>query len=814
MRRAPALLAWLAFVACLAACSDPQTPQPDPGELVSLSVLPLSPTVPLYGTLQLAVQGHTRSGDVYPGPLQPLWTSSVPTIASINEQGEVSGRAVGVTQIEARVGKVYASVDLQVLPTTIRVYPGEVKLRVGATQPLTATVLTSNALIPDAIPQWSSDDPSIASVHPGENGALLEGHRPGKTTIRVTFEDLVTEVTVEIGFFPVGLKIKAPALLLVGEETNLEAQVTDEAGNPIQGAPIHWSVTPTSVASIAEDGRLFARQPGLATVGATADSVHAEVKLQIEARAPAAIEVDFPTEILEGERHLLTAQVRDQRGAPLDWEVTWVSSRPNIATVSLAGVIEGHAPGWTWLTARAGQVEFGGQVLVLPSPAAIVIHTTTDVLYPGDRHPLRASVVDRRGRPVSDWPIAWSSSHPERVAVGQDGWLEPLQAGKATLLAEGAGLQAELAVEVKALRFITVEPGGGSFHCALSVEGEVYCWGVIPPQVLTVEQTTKIESPLPFASLSVGKNHACALTAAGEAYCFGLGGYGQLGSGSFQSSDRFLPVSTSLRFLRIHAGNDMTCGITEAAEGPNAACWGENKVGQLGNGTQQNANIPQLIPGHRFSQLALGLGSLRGLDTCGLDEAGAASCWGTNAAPAQSDSAHLPALSPLPTAPSFSWAHLAIASGPGVGSLAGGIHRCGITMVGETYCWGSNGSGELGRGDFIDSDDPVLVEGNFEALSLIQDWRRGRTCGLAPSGAASCWGAKTRGSFGEGDEEFTLHPSPIPALSGHTFSTIRLGPDRGCGMTLDGVAMCWGALSQGEPPLPPTPVPGQVLPPP
>ena len=42
---------------------------------------------------------------------------------------------------------------------------------------------------------------------------------------------------------------------------------------------------------------------------------------------------------------------------------------------------------------------------------------------------------------------------------------------------------------------------------------------------------------------------------------------------------------------------------------------------------------------------------------------------------------------------------------------AGGQHTCAITTGGASYCWGANGSGQLGDGGAVSQVTPVRVLG-------------------------------------------------------------------------------------------------------
>lgn len=85
----------------------------------------------------------------------------------------------------------------------------------------------------------------------------------------------------------------------------------------------------------------------------------------------------------------------------------------------------------------------------------------------------------------------------------------------------------------------------GGFHstCALTQDGDIYCWGSYYCQRETSETSalacgpTPISGPgidgmPPFRQLAVGCSHSCAQDEAGSLYCWGTNGEGELGNGT------------------------------------------------------------------------------------------------------------------------------------------------------------------------------------------------------------------------------------------------------------------------------------------
>lgn len=135
-------------------------------------------------------------------------------------------------------------------------------------------------------------------------------------------------------------------------------------------------------------------------------------------------------------------------------------------------------------------------------------------------------------------------------------------------------------------------------------------------------------------AVSTGWIHACALTSAGQVACWGSNLYGQLGDGKLDEGSA-TPQLVNSGFLEgkkvvaISTGRAHSCALTSAGQ---LACWGENEEGQLGDGTRQTRPLPKLInggflAGKQISQISAGW-----IHNCVITSAAQAACWGNNSA--------------------------------------------------------------------------------------------------------------------------------------------------------------------------------------
>ncbi len=303
-----------------------------------------------------------------------------------------------------------------------------------------------------------------------------------------------------------------------------------------------------------------------------------------------------------------------------------------------------------------------------------------------------------------------------------------------------------------ACRAATDSVAAGAFHsCAIREGGRVYCWGMREGGRLG-DGTTAVGyalTPVPVTGLidavavDAGYDHACAVRATGEVVCWGNNALGQLGNGTSLLSAIPVPVSGIADALAVATARTHTCVLRASGE---LWCFGRGLEGQLGIGTFTNALLPRKV--------------IDDVDLVG------------------------PAGTPL-SHPPIPW----------VSVSATEFFTCAMRASGEVLCWGANFNGQLGFGTTGNRNQPSLVAGLADSLAITAG--RVHACAIRATGNVACWGS----SFALGRIGADLH---VPALIGSISEpfanalTITASGFHTCATTMSGGTWCWGQSPQGE----------------
>lgn len=330
--------------------------------------------------------------------------------------------------------------------------------------------------------------------------------------------------------------------------------------------------------------------------------------------------------------------------------------------------------------------------------------------------------------------------------------------------------------------------GGRDHACGLTSAGQGWCWGRNAFGQLgdstaastTVPVAVYHPSGVTFDRITAGGAHTCALTSAGQAYCWGHNADGRLGDSTFVLP--LMPVAVlplgGIAFDQIDAGNAHTCGL----DAGQAYCWGQNTSGQVGDSTINNyrygPTATMQLGGLTFTSISAGFSH-----TCALDGSGQAYCWGYDGDGALGNGStfggRIPQVVQQPAGVTF------------VSISSNYSHSCGLTGGGQVYCWGENGSGQLGDSSVVDRNAPVAVQQgalSFVSITTGSD----HTCAVDGSGNAYCWGGDANQQLGNGASGASRIPVAVTMPSGVSFAFASVDAAKSCALDTIGQTWCWG----------------------
>ena len=330
---------------------------------------------------------------------------------------------------------------------------------------------------------------------------------------------------------------------------------------------------------------------------------------------------------------------------------------------------------------------------------------------------------------------------------------------------------------------------GRNHTCALLSTGAVKCWGSNSNGQLGDGTTTDRKTPTDVSGLSsgvtaitTGRNHTCALRATGAVECWGYNFEGRLGDGS--TTDRHTPTPVtglSSDVTAITAGTRHTCALLGTGA---VTCWGDNNVGQLGNGNTTNQLTPTPVNGLSSDVTAITAGTEH---TCALLATGALTCWGNNASGQLGDNSTTDQLTPTPVN-GLSSDVTAIS--------AGHHHTCALLATGAVHCWGYNAYGQLGNNSTANRLTPTAVTGLSGGVTAITA-ETFHTCALLATGAVECWGYNGYGQLGDNTTANRLTPTAVTGLSSGV-TAITAGRWHTCALLATGALKCWGDNTYGH----------------
>lgn len=188
--------------------------------------------------------------------------------------------------------------------------------------------------------------------------------------------------------------------------------------------------------------------------------------------------------------------------------------------------------------------------------------------------------------------------------------------------------------------------------------------------------------------------------------------------------------------------------------------WGNNRSGQLGDGTwtdfRTTATSVLGLTSAEVVKIAAGGGGSATGDGLALLTDRTVQSWGANGSGQRGDGSVFSHNAPGQVV------NLANATD----IAAGGWHSLALLDDGTVVAWGRNNYGQLGNGTNMDSSVPVRVEGLNKVVAIAAGLNH--SLALREDGTVWAWGYNINGQLGDGTSASRNVPAPVSGLTGIT----------------------------------------------
>ena len=256
-----------------------------PPVLVSIAVTPANPFVATGSTEPFTATGTYSDNSTQNLTSSATWSSSNPSVATINASGSASALAKGTSTIQATSGSISGSTTLTVTAAlvSIAVTPANPTIAKGTAQQFTATGTYSDNSTQNITSSvtWSSTSTAVATIN---TTGLASTLGVGSTTIQATSGSISGSTTLSVTAPVLVSIVVTPANPSIAKGATQQFTATGTySDNSTQNltSSVTWSSSSTAVATINAAGLATGVAGGSTTIQATLGSVSGSTGLTV-----------------------------------------------------------------------------------------------------------------------------------------------------------------------------------------------------------------------------------------------------------------------------------------------------------------------------------------------------------------------------------------------------------------------------------------------------------------------------------------------------------------------------------------------------
>lgn len=428
--------------------------------VVSIAFDSPTQTVGPFYTLDLRTHLNvTMTGEGDPVPTI-IWSSSRPSVASIDGSGLLTGQSLGVTRITASV------TDYRTLTATILV---TVTPNINTIQqPITsATIYIQGAPLYESVSSqayividppfsqisslvWSVPTPTTAYIDPSTgvirvvnaNDRNSFQYVSVKATIVDTFSNVISTSIIINSYKKIDAIVLNPTSitsLQIGQTTTIQATIYPADAS---FAVLNWSSSNVKIATVDLNGNVTGISNGTCSILAVSfDGTSKASTVVCVENGLATVTSNIPATLLEGttfQVKLTTAGSNSQTGSYSS--IFWNTSDSTIATVSNSGLITGVSPGTCSInadvTGHSGTVSYSTSVTITRSVKNISVSPAALSLVVGQSTSLSVTVFPSNAAITS---VTWTSTDSKIATVDSSGNVTAVKPGLTSIKATADG---------------------------------------------------------------------------------------------------------------------------------------------------------------------------------------------------------------------------------------------------------------------------------------------------------------------------------------------------------------------------------------